>query len=68
MCCPHVSSFSLSTSKPYSLLVSAGSGFGLATPGLGTSPSSSLATGGSGEDLRDFRIGSGIPTTKHALQ
>ena len=64
----HVSSFSPSTSRPYSPLVSAGSGFGLTTPGIGASPSPSLAAGGSGEDLRDFRIGSGITTTKNALQ
>ena len=64
----HVSSFSPSTSRPYSSFISAGSGFGLATPGLGASPSLSLAAGGSGEDLKDFMIGSGIPTTKNALQ
>ena len=63
----HVSSFSPSTSRPYSPLISAGGGSGLATPGLGVSPSLSLATGASGEDLRDFRIGSGITTTDNAL-
>ena len=64
----HVSSFSPSTSRPYSSLISVGNGFGLATPGLGASPSPSLAAGASGEDLRDFRIGLGITTTKNALQ
>ena len=63
-----VSSFSLSTSRPYSPLVSAGGGFGHAIPGLGASPSQSLVTGGSGEDVRDFSIGSGITTTNNALQ
>ena len=64
----HVSSFPPSAGRPYSPLVSAGGGFGLSTPGLGQSPSPSLTTGGSGEDLRDFRIGSGITTTRNALQ
>lgn len=64
----HVSSFSPSTSRPYSPLISAGGGFGLSTPGLGPAPSPSLATGGSGEDLRDFKIGSGITATRNALQ
>ena len=64
----HIPSFSPSTSRPYSPLISAGGGFGLATPGLGASPSLSLAAGASGGDLRDFRIGSGITTTKNALQ
>ena len=64
----HFSSFSPSTSRPYSPLISAGSGSGLATPGLGASPALSLATGASGEDIRDFRIGSGITTTNNALQ
>jgi len=64
----HVSSFSPSTSRPYSPLVSAGGGFGLSTPSLGPSPSPSLTTGGPGEDMRDFRIGSGITATRNALQ
>ena len=64
----HVSSFSPQIGRPYSPLVSAGGGFGLSTLGLGPSPSPSLTTGGSGEDLRDFRIGSGITTTRNALQ
>ena len=64
----HVSSFSPSTGRPYSPLVSASGGFGPATPGLGVSPSPSLATGGSGEDIKDFRIGSSITTTKNVLQ
>ena len=63
-----VSSFSPSTSRSYSPLISAGSGFGLATPGLGASPSLPLAAGGSGEDIRDFRIGLGITTTNNTLQ
>ena len=64
----HVSSFSPSASRPYSLLIGAGSGFVLATPVLSAFPSLSLAAGASGEDVRDFRIGSGITTTKNALQ
>lgn len=64
----HVSSFSSSANRPYSPLVSAGSGFGLATPGLGVSSSPSSIAGGSGEDTREFKIGSGITTTRHALQ
>lgn len=64
----HVSSFSPSTNRPYSPLVSAGSGFGLSIPSLGASSSPSLATGGPGEDMREFKIGSGITITKHALQ
>jgi len=64
----HVSSFSPSANRPYSPLISAGIGFGLSTPSLGASPSTSLTTGGSGEDMRDFRIGSGITTTRNALQ
>jgi len=64
----HVSSFSPSTGRPYSPLVSTSNGFGFSTPGLGPSPSPSLGTGGSGEDMRDFRIGSGITTTRNALQ
>lgn len=64
----HVSSFSPSTNRPYSPLVSAGSGFGLSTPGFGASSSPSLTTGGSGEDMREFKIGSGITMTRHALQ
>ena len=64
----HVSSFSPSTSRPYPPLICAGSGFGLATPGLGVFSSLTLATGGSGEDLGDFRIGSGITITTNALQ
>lgn len=63
----HVSSFPPSTSRPYSPLISAGNGFGLSTPGLGPA-SSPLTTGGSGEDMRDFRIGSGITATRNALQ
>ena len=64
----HVSSFSPSANRPYSPLISAGSGFGPSTPGPGLSPSSSLTTGGSGEDMRDFRIGSGITASRNALQ
>lgn len=64
----HVSSFSPSANRPYSPLVSAGSGFGLPTPGLGASSSPSSTAGGSGEDAREFKIGSGITTTRHALQ
>lgn len=64
----HVSSFSPSNNKPYSPLVSGGSGFGLSTPNLGASPSLSFTTGGPGEDMREFKIGSGITTTRHALQ
>ena len=63
----HVSSFPPSTSRPYSPLISTGNGFGFSTPALGPAPSP-LATGGSGEDIRDFRIGSGITATKNALQ
>ncbi|KAF9644305.1 hypothetical protein BDM02DRAFT_3131847 [Thelephora ganbajun] len=64
----HVPSFSPSTSRPYSPLVSTGSGFGLSTPGFGASFPPSLTTGGSGEDTKDFRVGSGIIATKGALQ
>lgn len=64
----HVSSFSPSANRPYSPLISGGSGFGLSTPNLGVSPSLSLATGGPGEDMREFKIGSGVSTTRHALQ
>ena len=64
----HVSSFSPSASRPYSPLVGAGSGFGLSAPSLGPSPSPSLPTGGPSDDLRDFRIGSGITATRNALQ
>ena len=63
-----VSSFSPSTSRLYSPLVSAGAGFGYAIPGLGASPLQSLVTGGSGEHVRDFRIGPGITITNNALQ
>lgn len=64
----HVSSFSPSANRPYSPLVSTVNGFGLPTPGLGASPSQSSAAGGSGEDMREFKIGSGITATRHALQ
>ncbi|KAF9644472.1 hypothetical protein BDM02DRAFT_3102873 [Thelephora ganbajun] len=64
----HVSSFSPSNSRPYSPLVSAGSGLGLSHSGLGASLSPSLTTGGPGEDMRDFKIGSGVTATKNALQ
>lgn len=64
----HVSSFSPSSNRPYSPLISGGSGFGLSTPSLGASSSPSLATGGPGEDMREFKIGSGITATRHALQ
>ena len=64
----HVSSFSPSINRPYSPLVNVGNGFGLSTPSFGPSPSPSLTTGGSGEDVRDFKIGSGITTTRNALQ
>jgi hypothetical protein len=64
----HVSSFSPSTNRPYSPLISGGSGFGLSTPGFGASSSPSLTTGGSGDDMREFKLGSGITTTRHALQ
>ena len=64
----HVSSFPPSTNRPYSPLVSAGGGFGLSTSSLGASPLPSSTAGGPGDDARDFRIGSGITTTKHALQ
>ena len=64
----HVSSFSPSTHRPYSPLISGGNGFGLSTPNLVASPSPSLTTVGPGEDMRDFKIGSGITTTRHALQ
>ena len=64
----HVSSFSPSTNRPYSPLVSAASGFGLSTSSLGVSPLLSLTTGGSGEDMRGFGIGSGITATRNALQ
>ena len=50
-------SLSPSTSRPYSPLVCAVSGSGLATPGIGAPPSLFSAAGGSGEDLGDFRIG-----------
>ena len=63
-----VSSFSPSTGRRYSPLVSAGGGFGLATPAIGASPSPSLAVGGPGEDPRDFRAGSSVTSTMNALQ
>ena len=63
-----VSSFPPPTSRPYSPLVSARGGFGHETPGLGAFPPQSLVRGGSGADVRDFSIGSGITTTNNALQ
>ena len=64
----HVSLFSPPTSRPYSPLVSVGSGLGLAPPGISASPSQSSAAGGSREVLRDFRIDLGVTSTKNALQ
>lgn len=64
----HVSSFSPSTNRPYSPLVSGGGGFGLSTPSLGASTPPSLTAGAPGEEMREFKIGSGIAATRHALQ